>query len=327
MTLDDMVHKYLNLPSPLELISDNYLNEGIELFFKRDDLIHPWICGNKWRKLQYNINHNLSRTEHIFLTFGGTFSNHLVALAAISYYLNVPSIGIVRSYKPDETNPTIRLLRSFQMELIFVLPSEYEILKNDLNALQDLTGQKQLVVIPEGGTNHLATLGVRHIYNEIILQHPEAFDIVAVCTGTGGTAAGLSQTIPDSTCLWVLSPFKSDITSVEGMNWIDQSKEIIWHNISGKVKFGHHQEGIGAYINQFYEKYNILLDPIYTARAMRFIDRLIMNQELNYGTRLLFIHTGGLQGILGHNYLYGEKDPISIPADYTWLTNPSITFG
>lgn len=327
MTLDTISLDFLRLPSPLELVDPDYKSCGVELYIKRDELIHPLINGNKWRKLSLTFHQALQNNKSTVLSFGGSFSNHLVAVACLAKQLNLKSIGVVRSHKPDEDNPTIKLLGALGMKMLFLSPSGYREMMKSENDSYQIDNKKDVIVIPEGGTNELGALGAMKIMKEVAEQTNKKFDFIVVSVGTGGTLAGISKNSPGDSIIYAMLPFKGVISQLEGHKWIDNIKNIEWINVSQKSRFGSYQHGVSSYINQFYKDYKILLDPIYTARAMRGLDESILAGRIPHGSKVLFIHTGGLQGIMGYNYFYSEKEKIEIPSDYQWLANPLTTFG
>jgi 1-aminocyclopropane-1-carboxylate deaminase len=214
------------------------------------------------------------------------------------------------------------------MHIIFKSPTEY---KEEMNLHIMASCSKmndEMLIVPEGGTNEKGVIGAMEIMQEVANQSAVKFDFIVVSVGTGGTLAGISKSSPKGSIIYAMSPFKSEITQIAGHEWLASDHgSIQWINVSEKSKFGSYQSGVSDYINQFYNNYDILLEPIYTARAMSGLDKLILNGDVPKGSKMLFIHTGGLQGIMGYNYLHSDKACISIPQDYAWLANPLTTFG
>ena len=138
-------------------------NHQISLWIKRDDLIHPIISGNKWRKLKYNLDHALSLGADTLISMGGAYSNHLHALAYIGKILNLKTIGIIRGERPNQLTPTLQDMESWGMELRFVPRSEYRNYRH-YKHWRDLPGIKpNQYWLPEGGANKLALNGNRGV--------------------------------------------------------------------------------------------------------------------------------------------------------------------
>ncbi len=178
------------LPSPLQEVSDDrFGRHGVRLLLKRDDLIHPELIGNKWRKLAPNLERAAGRT---LLTFGGAYSNHLRAAAAAGRLLGLPTVGVVRG---DELagrplNPSLARCAADGMRLRFVDRSTYrrKTEPDVLGGLLDTAGARDAYVVPEGGSNAAAVLGCRALGEELRGRT----DVVALACGTGGTLAGLA---------------------------------------------------------------------------------------------------------------------------------------
>ena len=320
----------LQLPSRIDLVDSDYRGKGIKLYMKRDDLIHPWINGNKWRKLSLQVAHLSPDAPKLVLTYGGAFSNHLVAVAAYCYDQKMTCRGIIRSHTPEKAdinNPTIKLLTSMGMTLHYVDPKEYAQKNSGAQVQNILRDNAKTLIIPEGGTSELGAQGAKTIMEEVYQQTDIRFDSVVVSVGTGGTLAGITQSIDPRSRIIAMSPFKAKIEKLEGFQWMKQVGAIDWCNASEGLKFGGIQSAIADYINIFYSSYSILLDPIYTAKGMMYLDKLIDSGKFLSGSNVLFIHTGGLQGIMGYNYMSKNWQNINIPDDYIFLQSPWTTLG
>ncbi|MEV8064916.1 pyridoxal-phosphate dependent enzyme [Streptomyces sp. NPDC085995] len=182
------------LPSPLqELADDRFTRRGLRLLLKRDDLIHPELVGNKWRKLAPNLAAAAGRTV---VTFGGAYSNHLRATAAAGRLLGLPTVGVVRGHElaGRPLNPSLARCAADGMRLHFVERSTYrrKAEPETLAALLEAVGARDAHVVPEGGSNALAVRGCRALGAEIGAHA----DVAAVACGTGGTLAGLAAGLP-----------------------------------------------------------------------------------------------------------------------------------
>lgn len=308
--------------SPLTLIDDDYFGKSIKLYIKRDELLHPWVNGNKWRKLKPQVG-RLSDDATI-ITFGGAFSNHLVAVAYYAYRKGIRSVGVIRSYKSDVSNPILDLLREWLMELHFVHPEEYLLKENGSTVTEISQGLSDYLIIPEGGTNELAASGTRGIMEEVYAQSDIEFDVVATCIGTGGTIAGIASSLMRAERVIGLSPFKGEVNGLANSSLL-KDHEIEFHSYPNHKRFAQYDEVISDYTKSFYDRYEVLLDPIYTSRGMITIDALVDRGDIREGSNVLFIHTGGLPGIIGYNYLHKHKKTISIPYAYRYLQIPSTT--
>ncbi|RRR79965.1 1-aminocyclopropane-1-carboxylate deaminase/D-cysteine desulfhydrase [Streptomyces sp. RP5T] len=190
------------LPSPLQELSDpRFARRGLRLLLKRDDLIHPELIGNKWRKLAPNLTAAVGRTV---VTFGGAYSNHLRATAAAGRLLSLPTVGVVRGDELADRplNPSLARCAADGMRLHFVDRATYrrktepDVLARVLRA----AGAEDAYVVPEGGSNALAVRGCRALGEELSGQA----DVVAIACGTGGTLAGLAAGLgPDQRALGI----------------------------------------------------------------------------------------------------------------------------
>ena len=176
------------LPSPEEEVSHRFLNNrNIRLFIKRDDLIHPEVSGNKWRKLKWNIENVLETGRDTILTFGGAHSNHIAATAAAAALYQLKSIGIIRGEEADPENPTLSFAREKGMELHRVSRSEYR-RKEDRDYIESLRHQfGSFYYIPEGGQNHYGVQGCTELMKEL----NQNYDRIFVSCGTATTISGM----------------------------------------------------------------------------------------------------------------------------------------
>ncbi len=192
-------------PSILTQIFDPLLErKAIELWVKRDDLIHPVISGNKWRKLKYIVDNVLNQGCHTLISMGGAYSNHLHALAYVAKKLDIKAIGYIRGEQPEILSPTLRDIQEWGMELRFISRTEYKNLRaykgqNDLPGLQQ--GQYWL---PEGGAVKLALQGVGELVSEIDTN----FNVICVPCGSGATLAGIINAASDSCLIYGFSALK-----------------------------------------------------------------------------------------------------------------------
>lgn len=301
-----------NQPSPLQLIQDELLTKrGIRLFIKRDDLIHPQVSGNKWRKLKYNLQAAEQQQQKRLLTFGGAYSNHIAATAAAGQIFGFETIGVIRGELVQPLNPTLSIALELGMRLVSVERKAYREEKAEIAAQL----QKELgtcYVIPEGGSNTLAVKGCAEIVAEIREQlGDELPDYVCVSCGTGGTAAGLVVGLSGMGCVKVYPALKGDFLK-------DEINSLIWESVGKNYEncqfvtdyhFGGYTKWNNEliyFINAFYEKFGIQLDPIYTGKLFYGVWDEIKQGKFKDGSTIVVIHSGGLQGIAGFNQRFGN---------------------
>lgn len=294
--------KIENQPVHLPLLKEKH----VSLSIKREDLIHPFISGNKYRKLKYNIIKAKSQHFDTLLTFGGAYSNHIAATAYAGKLSGVQTIGVIRGEELAvkwRENSTLKLASTHGMRFKFVDRATYRNKENPefLNALKEEFGRYYM--LPEGGTNTLAVRGC-----EEILTHEEAcFDCICCAVGTGGTLSGIvNASSPEQQVLGfpaVKGDFlKEDIRKfVHKENWSLKTE----YHFGGYAKVSRE---LIAFINDFKRETHISLDPIYTGKMLFGLFDMIRNDYFSAGTKILAVHTGGLQGISGMNKILGKKN-------------------
>ena len=196
----------VSLPTPTQKISHPLLSEKqIQLFVKRDDLIHREIMGNKWRKLRYNLEEMKQKGIDSLITMGGAYSNHIAATAAAAKEHNVKAIGIIRGEELNEvSNPTLQFAHDKGMELHFVDRTKFRKLRNNPEQIKKFYPNHYF--LPEGGTNELAVKGCEEIIPEIFVH----FDMIVTPIGTGGTFAGLAKSAQENQQIMGISSLKGD---------------------------------------------------------------------------------------------------------------------
>lgn len=278
---------------------------GITLAIKREDLIHPFVSGNKYRKLKYNIAEALYLGQRRLLTFGGAFSNHIAAVAAAGKDHGLETIGIIRG---DElagsynSNPTLQFAADCGMQLEFVSREVYRH-KGEATFIEKLR-QKfgDCYLLPEGGTNALAVKGCE----EILTPDDALFDFICCTVGTGGTIAGLINSAKPCQQVLGFPAVKGDFLRQEIHKF---AKPDNWKLISG-YEFGGYakvNEELICFLNHFYQESAVPLDPIYTGKMVFGVMDLIRKNYFPVGSKILMIHTGGLQGISGMNIKLKKK--------------------
>ncbi|MCF8323041.1 MAG: pyridoxal-phosphate dependent enzyme [Flavobacterium sp.] len=275
------------------------LPKGISVFFKREDLIHPFVSGNKFRKLKYNLLQAKAENQSSLLTFGGAFSNHIAAVAYAGKENDFQTIGIIRGDELTEkiaSNPTLQFAQDCGMHLEFVTRDEYR-QKNEVAFLENLKNKfGNFYLIPEGGTNELAIKGCV----EILTAQDSDFDFICCAVGTGGTISGIiNSALPHQKVL--------GFPALKG-DFLQNEIRIFAKNQNWELLTDYHFGGYGkvttdliAFINDFYSKTKIPLDPIYTGKMVFGILDLIEKNYFKEDSKILLIHTGGIQGIQGMN--------------------------
>lgn len=294
----------MKIPTIQIPITEISLDKNVRLFLKREDLVHPEISGNKYWKLFYNVNHYLQQidSDPFMITFGGAFSNHIAALAALGKDLNIKTLGIIRGDELQHKwhhNPTLKTAHAHGMYFRFVSREEY---RDKETLTQNL--QKEFphaLIIPEGGTNELAVEGVQHMLGE----QTKSFNYLCTAVGTGGTVAGLSK----------FATKDQKVLGFKAVNDPSLAQEIL--RLSERNNFELFEAHGGSYgkitdenvrfINAFAEKYGISLEPVYTSKMMMKLFEMIEADYFPPGCKILAFHTGGLQGISGTNEMLSKQ--------------------
>lgn len=273
---------------------------------KREDLTHHFISGNKYRKLKYNLLKAKEINSIALLTFGGAFSNHIAAVAFAGKKYGFKTIGIIRGEELEnksELNSTLAFAKGCGMELKFISREAYR-QKTNLEFINQLKIEFGVFyLIPEGGTNELAIRGC-----EEILQSVDAgFDYVCCAVGTGGTISGIINASKKKQKILGFPALKGGFLQQDIRKFAnrDNWKLIKDYHFGG---YGKIKPELISFINKFNRNYNIPLDPIYTGKMMYGIFDLIEKDFFPPNSRILVIHTGGLQGISGVNEMLKRKN-------------------
>lgn len=281
------------------------INSQRVLEIKREDLLHPFVSGNKFRKLKYNLEFLKGGLFDSLITFGGAFSNHIAATAYACKENGVNSVGIIRGeelWKEINNNPTLRFAQQCGMKFEFVTREQYRDKDSVefLNYLKNKYGN--CYVLPEGGTNELAVKGCEEILN---LKDSE-FDYICCAVGTGGTISGIINSAQPHQKVIGFPALKGGFLKNEICKF---AKNKNWELISDYHfgGYGKVTEELIDFINDFYKKTTIPLDPIYTGKMVYGVLDLIAKNYFPENSKILLIHTGGLQGIEGMNKLLEKR--------------------
>ncbi|CAI9683915.1 1-aminocyclopropane-1-carboxylate deaminase/D-cysteine desulfhydrase [Elizabethkingia anophelis] len=277
----------------------------VEIFLKREDLIHPDISGNKYWKLFYNVNHYLNQKieKPFIITFGGAFSNHIATVAAFGRIFSIPTMGIIRGEELEARfleNVTLRKAYENGMDFRFVSRTDYR----DKDAITEKLWKEfpEALIVPEGGSNLQAVEGVKFMLTE----QTKDFDYLCTAVGTGGSIAGISKYAEENQKV-------IGFTVVRDVSLEQRIRELNTKNNFNLIEadyggYGKISDEIVRFINDFWKQYNIPLDPVYTGKMMMRLFQLVEEGFFPAGSRILAFHTGGLQGIEGANQLLRNKN-------------------
>lgn len=291
--------------SPEEEIHFDLFNvKNVSVFIKRDDMIHPFISGNKWRKLKYNlIEAQFIEKKHL-VTFGGPYSNHLLATACAAAKFGFKSTGIVRG-EPVE-NQTLMICKLFGMKLQFVKRTDYRDKQLIFNSR--FADDADAYFINEGGSGNDAIKGC----SELISELKQTYDHIVCACGTGTTVAGLLQGVQLAqtyTMVHAISVLKNAAEIEIGLEKF--TKNLCQVRLHSEYNFGGYAKTnfqLLSFIKDFAVSTGILLDPVYTGKMMFGLFDLIEKDYFLQGSKILAIHTGGLMGLLGMSKEFNAMD-------------------
>ncbi|MFD1186277.1 1-aminocyclopropane-1-carboxylate deaminase/D-cysteine desulfhydrase [Pontibacter rugosus] len=296
------------MEAPLQKLEDDLLKEqGVALWVKREDLLHPHISGNKWRKLKYNLKAAKQQGHHTLLTFGGAYSNHIAATAAAGKAYGFRTIGIIRGEEHLPLNPTLAFATSCGMQLHYISREKYR-LKDEPGFLKEVQQQYgKVYMLPEGGTNLLAVKGCTEIVDDITIDYSH----ICCAMGTGGTLAGIVAGLAGEKAILGFPALKGGdflrqevaelVQDYNGQNYHNWHLITVYH-FGGYAKV---KPDLLAFMNQFKQQHNIQLEPIYTGKMMYGIFDLLKQGYFPAGSIIVAVHTGGLQGNAGFEQRLG----------------------
>lgn len=282
--------------SPEEEIFDPlFTQKEVKVFVKRDDMIHPFISGNKWRKLKYSLREARNTNKNHLVTFGGAWSNHLLATAAAAAKFGFKATGFVRGEKVE--NQMLLLCALFGMKLIFTDRTSYlEKQKLFNNYFAD---DSDAFFIDEGGAGIHAVNGC----TELIYELRETYNHLFCACGTGTTAAGILKGISQNELQTKLHA----VPVLKNGEFIRTEIAKYNENLTGfELHLNYHFGGYAKtrpellqFIRTFSSSTGILLDPVYTGKLFFALYELISQDHFSRGDKILAVHTGGLFGLLG----------------------------
>ena len=278
---------------------------NINVFIKREDLLHPHISGNKFRKLKYNLMAARKAGYQTLLTFGGAYSNHIAAVAAAGDEFGFNTIGIIRGEELADKindnaiyNPTLSLAQQHGMHFKFISRADYRD-KTKPEFIEQLKQEfSEFYLIPEGGSNTLAVQGC----SEILTEHDkQQFDYICCAVGTGGTIAGVIECSSNRQTVLGFPALKGDFLRAEIEQWTSKTN---WKLINN-YHFGGYAKTTPELLNfiaDFKQETNIEVEPIYTGKMLFGLFDLIDKGYFAASSQILAIHTGGLQGNLSTRF-------------------------
>ena len=269
-------------------------------------MLHPFISGNKYRKLKYNLLAAQEQGYGTLLTFGGAYSNHIAAVAFTGKERGMKTIGIIRGEELHDNwqgNPTLEHAYSNGMRFKFVSRQTYKEKESSEFILKLKQQFGDFYLVPEGGTNALAVKGCE----EILTEQDAEFDFICTCVGTGGTVAGLINSSHEHQRVFGFSALKGDFLNktIAEITTKDNWRLITYYHFGGYAKVSLE---LIQFINRFKTDTGIPLDPIYTGKMLFGLFDMIKNDNFAKGTKILAIHTGGIQGIVGMNTVLKKKN-------------------
>lgn len=279
---------------------------NVKLFIKREDLLHPFISGNKYRKLKYNLLEFEHKKFDAIITFGGAYSNHIAATAYACKERGINCVGVIRGdelWKSINENPTLKFAQECGMKFEFITREQYRDKNSEELNSYLINKYGNSFVLPEGGTNDLAVKGCE----EIVTNDDDKYNFICCAVGTGGTISGIINSSKESQKILGFPALKGEFLKQEICNFAKKSNwDLITNYHFGG--YGKVNDELINFINSFYDNTNIPLDPIYTGKLVYAVVDLINKNFFPENSEILLIHTGGLQGIKGMNQILSKKN-------------------
>jgi D-cysteine desulfhydrase len=278
------------------LYDDELHRKNVAIDVLRLDLIHPVISGNKWFKLKYQLQEAGQQNKKGLLTFGGAWSNHLVATALAARQASLASIGIIRGEQPATLSATLQEVQEYGMQLQFISRDRY---RNEEAIIPELAAQyPDYYIVPQGGQSHLGVLGAAGILQ---LTQIKSYSHISCATGTGTMLAGLvhaalpHQQVIGICCLKMPDNENNSLNSFIKQYAANQQAYTLLYD----YHFGGFARKTGEllnFMNTIYEKHKLPTDFVYTGKLFCGIMHLVQHDYFPPGSRLLVVHSGGLQG-------------------------------
>ncbi len=266
----------------------------MKLFVKRDDLIHNEFSGNKLRKLKFNLKAFFDNQCDGILTFGGAFSNHLLATASACHYLNIPCVGIVRGEELNEaSNPLLKRCHELGMRLLFYSRNEFHQIKKSSG--NHFFEGRNYWAVPEGGSNQEGILGCQEIVPKL------DFDYVIVAQGTTTTSLGILLELTNNQRMIVVPVLKGFDSLLEMQNLLGNNQ--LFESVKDKIivldqfhfgGYGKSNSELNLFVEMFNELNDFVIEPIYTGKVIYALSQWLNCNRINENKKVLFVHTGGL---------------------------------
>jgi 1-aminocyclopropane-1-carboxylate deaminase len=284
----------LVVPSPVQEIHDERLDRhGVRLVLKRDDLINPEVPGNKWRKLKYNLEDARAAGHTRLLTFGGAYSNHIRAVAAVGYYFGFETVGVIRGEEHLPLNSTLSYATAREMTLSYVDRDAYRHKMSD-DVIEPLRAQfGDFFLVPEGGSNAAAVRGVAELPAEIELS----YDVLCSPVGTGGTLAGLAAGTPAGVRVLGFSSLKGGGFLADDVRHLQRAYGCVTDNWELQLDyhfggFARRPDALRDFAFDFEERHGLALELTYVAKMLAGILDMVSAQRFARGTVIVAIITG-----------------------------------
>ncbi len=309
MKSESLAGVFAQRPDIVSLQFDLPRDEKVELDCLRLDQMHPFVSGNKWFKLKHHLEAALSHGKHELLSFGGAYSNHLHALAYAGQQCGLKTRALVRGEAPKELSPTLQDCKKWGMQIEWVSREDY-------SALAGLQARDSLVetypdawVIPEGGEGEEGVAGVRDLFTELSDSGDFKYDYICCPVGSGTTLAGIvAADIPEVRCI--------GFSALKGAHDLESRVENLLagspSRTSWQICHEYHFGGFAKmnprlrdFISSIHTQTELMLDPVYTGKTLFGLMEWLHQGRLPAQSKVLFVHTGGLQGWRG----FGESGP------------------
>jgi len=270
------------------------LDAPVTVTVKRLDQIHPQISGNKFFKLKYNFLEAKQQGFKKVLTFGGAYSNHIAATAYAAHLFGFASVAMIRGeeLKHKALNHTLAMAQQLGMQLHFISRQQYREKTSPVFLEQLQQHYPEHYLIPEGGTNALAIQGCKEI---LTAEDRQNYDLICCAVGTGGTISGLIEASAEHQHILGFSALKGDFLQHDVQQWISKSN---WQINDAYCCGGYAKTTpeLLQFMQSFEAEHNLPLEQVYTAKMMMGLMDLIQQNHFSPDTRILVMHTGGLQG-------------------------------
>jgi len=302
----DLIYKNLT-PTPLIQWNDPlFAGKHLKVFIKQDYLNHPLIQGNKLWKLYGPLKDFAQSAQKEIVSFGGAYSNHLLALSNASEALKIPFTAVIRGEKPPQEGFTLRAIRSNSFSnLVFLKRSVYQEITQARDRTLLPSSLQKAYVIWEGGSMENALQGFSILADQLLEDRKgQEMGELWIPAGTGGTVAGLRMHLPAGCKIIAVPVLKHDQIDKEIAFFLGKEKEHLMasvgfmkdYHFGGYAKFTNE---LIHFIEQFYEQHKIILDPIYNAKMFYAFYNQVKQGKIESCKSIVLLHTGGLQGLTG----------------------------